>query len=116
MRFVGTNPYLRNITYVSLGPDLHLYLTSSNPQFMYLKKLRVSAVFEDFENISDLLCDDDGGSAACDVLDMEFPIREHLVPPLIELVVKELTGGKYQPSDTKNDARDNLPDMASRSN
>ena len=40
MRYVGNNKYLRNIIYSSLGPDLHLYLNSSNPQFLYLKKLR----------------------------------------------------------------------------
>ena len=116
MRFVGTNPYLRNITYVSLGPDLHLYLTSSNPQFLYLKKLRVSAVFEDFDEVSDLLCDDDGSSTSCDVLDSEFPIREHLVPPLIELVVKALLGSKFQPIDKQNNAADNLSEMTSKSN
>ena len=109
MRYIGSNPYLKNITYVSLGPDLHLYLNSSNPQFLYLKKLRMTAVFEDFENASSLLCDADGSSTSCDPLDAEFPIREHLVPPLIELVVKELTGGKYQKADLKNNAKDDLP-------
>lgn len=111
MRFVGTNPYLKNIIYVSLGPDLHLYLNSNNSQFLYLKKLRMSAIFEDFESVSDLLCDDDGSSRSCDPLDMEFPIREHLVPPLVELVVKELTGSVYKPEDTKNNANDNLSDV-----
>lgn len=108
MRFVGTNPYLRNIIYTSLGPDLHLYLNSSNPQFFYLKKLRMNAIFEDFDEASDLLCDDDGTDTSCDVLDMEFPIRDYLVPLLIELVVKELSGQKYAPTDTKNNASDDL--------
>ena len=112
MRHIGNNKYLRNIIYSSLGPDLHLYLNSSNPQFLYLKKLRLSAVFEDIDAVSDLLCDNEGSDASCDVLDMEFPIREYLVPALIELVVKGLTNAEYQPSDTKNDARDSLPEMA----
>lgn len=112
MRYVGTNKFLQNIIYVSLGPDLHLYLNSSNPQFLYLKKLRMSAVFEDFDDVSDYLCDDDGSSTACDVLDEEFPIREYLVPTLIELVVKELVGSEYRLSDHKNDAADNLPEIA----
>ena len=50
MRYIGSNPYLHNIIYSSLGPDFHLYLNSNNPQFFYLageKKLRMSAVFED---------------------------------------------------------------------
>lgn len=112
MRYVGTNKYLQNIIYSSLGPDLHLYLNSNNPQFLYLKKLRISAVFDDFESVTDLLCDDAGESTPCDVLDAEFPIREHLIPPLIELVVKALNGSKFQPIEVKNDAKDNLPEQA----
>lgn len=108
MRYVGTNKFLRNIIYVSLGPDLHLYLNSNNPQFLYLKKLRMSAVFEDFDGVSDYLCDDDGSPIACDVLDETFPIREYLVPTLIELVVKELVGSVYKPVDDRNNASDDL--------
>lgn len=112
MRYTGSNKYLQNIIYSSLGPDLHLYLNSSNPQFLYLKKLRISAVFDDFESVTGLLCDDAGESTPCDVLDAEFPIREHLIPPLIELVVKALNGSKFQPIEVKNDAKDTLPEQA----
>lgn len=110
MRYVGTNKYLQNIIYVSIGPDFHIYLKSSNPQFMYLKKLRMAATFEDFdsEEINNLLCDDEGSSKPCDVLDMDFPIREYLVPTLIDLVVKELTGAKFQPIDSKNNDADDV--------
>lgn len=114
MRYVGTNKFLQNIIYVSLGPDLHLYLNSSNPQFLYLKKLRMSAVFEDFDEVSNYLCDDDGTSTSCDVLDEVFPIREYLVPTLIELVVKELLGSKFQPVDEKNNAADDLSKVATK--
>lgn len=108
MRYVGTSKFLQNIIYVSLGPDLHLYLNSSNPQFLYLKRLRMSAVFEDFDEMANYLCDDDGSSMACDVMDEVFPIREYLVPTLMELVVKELTSAKYQPVDDKNNASDDM--------
>lgn len=115
MRYVGNNKYLRNIIYSSLGPNLHLYLNSSNPQFLYMKQLRMSAIFEDVDEAAGLLCDSEGSDASCDVLDAEFPIREYLVPPLIELVVKELTGAKYQSQDKENNANDDLPQMAQRS-
>lgn len=108
MRFVGTNKFLHNIIYVSLGPDLHLYLKSSNPQFIHLTKIRMSALFEDFDETADYLCDNEATPQICDVLDMEFPIREYLIPPLMELVVKELTGAKYAPVDSQNNANDDL--------
>lgn len=114
MRYVGTNPYLQNIIYTSIGPDLHLYLNSSNPQFLYLKKLRMSAIFEDMDEAAGLLCDSDGESQSCDVLDMEFPIRDYLVPPLIELVVKELTGSFLRKPDEVNNAMDDTPDLNRR--
>ena len=114
MRYVGTNKFLQNIIYVSLGPDLHLYLNSNNPQFLYLRKLRMSAIFEDFDEASDLLCDDDGNTKACDVLDDVFPIRDYLVPTLMELVVKELTSAKYQPVDGRNNADDDLSKVATK--
>jgi hypothetical protein len=114
MRFVGTNPYLRNITYTSLGPDKHLYLNSSNPQFLYLKQIRMSAVFEDFDEVSDLLCDNDGTPQPCDVLDMEFPIRQYMVPTLIELVVNELSKGSILKEDEANNAKDDTPDVNRR--
>ena len=114
MRYIGSNKYLKNIIYVSLGPDFHLYLNSSNPQFLYLKKLRMSAVFEDFEDVDDLLCDDSG--APCDPLDAEFPIREHLVPLLIELVVKALSGSAYRAEDSRNNASDDLSKLGKVTN
>ena len=114
MKHIGSNPYMKNLIYASIGPDLHLYLTSSNPQFLYLKKLRMSAVFEDFDAAADLLCDDSGESQSCDPLEADFPIREYLVPMLIELVVKELTGSKYQPVDNRNNAKDDMSDVGSQ--
>lgn len=114
MRYVGTNKFLQNIIYVSFGPDLHLYLNSSNPQFLYLKKLRMSAVFEDFDEMSSYLCNDDGDSTACDVMDEVFPIREYLVPTLMELVVKELTSAKYQPVDEHNNAADDMSKVSTK--
>jgi hypothetical protein len=106
MRFVGTNKFLQNIIYVSLGADKHIYLNSSNPQFFYLRQLRMNAAFEDIEKAADLLCDDECNCTACDWMDMEFPMREHLVPVMIELVVKDLLGTKYQPIDWHNNASD----------
>ena len=46
-KYVGHNKYLRNIIYCTLGPDNHIYFNSANPQFKYLKKARVTGIFED---------------------------------------------------------------------
>ena len=112
MRYVGTNKYLQNIIYSSIAPNLHLYLKSSNPQFLYLKKIRLSATFEDLEEVAPLLCDEDGGDKSCDVMEMDFPIREYLVPILIDLVVNELVGAEYKPEDERNNAKDDLNNMS----
>lgn len=114
MRYTGSNKYLQNVIYSSLNPNQHLYLNSSNPQFLYMKKIRMSAVFEDFDEASDLLCDDTGSDTSCDVLEAEFPIREYLVPPLIELVVKSLNGVNFHPEDLRNNAKDDLAGLAVR--
>ena len=113
MRYVGTNKFLQNIIYASLGPDHHLYLTSNNPQFENLDKIRMSATFEDFEDALDFLCDDECCKLKpCDALDAEFPIKDYLVPTLIELVVKELVGAIYKPKDSFNNANDDLASLA----
>lgn len=110
MRYVGNNKYLQNIIYGSIGTDFHLYLTSCNPQFSYLKKLRMIAIFEDPEEAAKLACNDNGGgeNTSCDPFEMEFPIREYLVPMLIEMVAKQISGSLYRPVDDKNNSSDDL--------
>ena len=44
---------------------------------------------------------------------MDFPLEESLVPPLIELIVKELGVQKYQAEDKENNANDDLSTLAS---
>ena len=51
---------------------------------------------------------EDNEEIKCDTLDKVFPIEEALVPPLVELVVKELTGSIYKPNDENNNAKDDL--------
>lgn len=114
MRYVGYNKYLQNIIYASLGPDNYLYLQSSNPQYLYLEKIRLTGIFENIESVSDLLCDDSGDSINCDIMDKTFPIEDALVPPIIELVVKELLGAEYRPKDESNDAKDGLSEVATK--
>ena len=114
MRYVGYNKYLQNIIYASLGPDNYLYFKSFNPQFLYLEKVRMTGIFEDPKAASELQCPDENGNIVCDILDREFPIEDSLVPPMIELIVKELLGAEYRPEDQNNDSKDGLSEVATK--
>ena len=52
LRYVGHNKYLKNIIYCALGPDNHLYFKSSNPQHLYLKKAKMTGIFDDVQKAS----------------------------------------------------------------
>ena len=67
-----------------------------------------------FRSASELQCSDKNGNTVCDVLDRIFPIEEALIPPMIELVVKELLGAEYRPKDESNDAKDELSEVSSK--
>lgn len=114
MRYVGYNKYLQNIIYASLGPDNYLYFKSFNPQFLYLEKVRITGIFEDTLAASELQCPNENGDTVCDVLDREFPIENALIPPLIQLVVEELTKAEYKPEDKENNSDDDLSEVASK--
>ena len=114
MRYVGYNKYLQNIIYASLGPDNYLYFKSFNPQFLYLEKVRMTGIFEDTLAASELQCPDENGDTVCDVLDREFPIENALIPPLIQLVVEELTKAEYKPEDKENNSDDDLSEVVSK--
>ena len=110
MKYVGYNKWLSNIIYASLGPDNYLYFKSFNPQYLYLEKARLTGVFEEPEKAAELECNKEKG--ACDILDMKFPLEEALVPQVIQLVVKELSGAIYKPEDSENNAHDDLSNIA----
>ena len=112
MRYVGYNKYLQNIIYASLGPDNYLYFKSFNPQFLYLEKVRMTGIFEDPNIASQLQCDKSDSS--CSILDTTFPIEEALIPPMVELIVKELLGAEYRPEDLNNDSKDGLSEVATK--
>ena len=110
MRYVGYNRWLPNIIYASIGPDSHLYLKSFNPQYLYLEKAKFTGVFESPEKAAELECDKTEGS--CDILDLTFPLEEALIPQVVQLSVKELSGSIYKPKDNTNNASDDLSEIA----
>lgn len=110
MRYVGYNKYLKNIIYASIGPDNYLYFKSFNPQYLYLEKVKMTGLFEDPQVVSELQCEGENG-VECNILDRTFPIEEALIPPMVELVVKELLSAEYRPADETNDAKDGLSEV-----
>lgn len=112
MRYVGHNKWLQNIIYASIGPDNYLYFKSSNPQYLYLEKVRLTGVFEDPEKAAELECSREESEEACDPLDTKFPLEEAFIPQVVELTIKELYAGTLRPADTINNASDDLSDIA----
>lgn len=108
MRYIGHNKFLQNMIYCSIAPDGYLYFKSSNPQFLYLEKVRFTAIFQDSMQASKLQCPDCNEAPICDILDSQFPIEDALIPPLIELIVRELSGASNNPTDNNNNAKDDL--------
>lgn len=105
MRYVGHNKYLKNMIYVTIAPDQYLYFKSSNSNFLYLEKVKMTGIFQDASTAAQLDCNnvDD-----CDPLENTFPLEEALISPLIELTLKELLGSVYRPKDENNNASDDL--------
>ena len=110
MRYVGHNKWLQNIIYASLGPDSQLYFKSSNPQYLYMEKAKMTGIFEDTDKAAELECPSEG-EEVCDIMDRKFPLEEGLVASVIELTVKYLNGVAYKPKDTTNNAADDLSDI-----
>ena len=113
LRYVGHNKYLKNIIYCAIGPDKYLYFKSQKPNHLYLRKVRMTGIFDDVEKASELQCLDNNENN-CDILDREFPLESALVPTIIELIVKELSNTIYQPQDEENDANDNLSEIKTK--
>ena len=110
MKYVGYNRWLPNIIYASLGPDNYLYFKSFNPQYLYLENARLTGIFENPEQASELSCNKD--ESTCDPMDSVFPLEEAMIPQVVELTLKELSGGLYKPEDSENNASDDLSNLA----
>ena len=112
MPYVGYNKWLQNIIYAAKSVDGYLYLSSPNPQFLYLKNVKLKGVFKDPVEAAQMACDGSGVALACEPLDMEFPLEESMVLACVEMMVQLIAGPRYAPEDKQNDARDNLSDIA----
>lgn len=108
-RFVGNNKLLGNMVYATIGPDSYLYLRSSNPQYKYLEKVRITGVFEDFEKAAELSCCPEEN---CDPWDTSFPLEDAYISTMVEMVVKELRLAIAEEEDKDNNANDESSEKA----
>lgn len=107
LRYAGySNRFLKHIIYCAIGPDKHIYFRSNNIQHMYLKNIKMTAIFNDIEDASALSCETVEGN--CDVLDNHFPCEDFIIPQIIKAVVTELTQAEYKPKDPSNNANDDI--------
>lgn len=105
LRYVGYNKFLSNIVYGCIGNDDKLWLKGDYKIVETLYNVNLYAIFLDPLDAYNFNEDRD-------VLDLDFPLEDTLVPSVLELVMKDLTNGIYKPSDNTNDAQDALSDLA----
>lgn len=105
MPYCGYGRATRNFMYASRGSDGKLYLKSNDPQFMFLEKVSLTAVFADPQAVYD---------KEFDFMDEPFPIEEDLIASCIEMVYQELSGAAYAPEDKRNNAKDDMSDIAQK--
>lgn len=133
MEYVGYNTWLQNIIYGSVAPDNYMYFTSNNQSFLKMKRVHISAIFEDTIEASNHTfcegedcgcscgtectcgdnCECNHSSLPCDEFDRSFPIEDALVTQLLALVIKDILGAAWRPKDSRNNANDDLADLAS---
>ena len=80
-------------------------------QFLYLCQAKLTGIFENAEEASELSCDN-SSTETCDILDRDFPLEDSLIAPLIELVTRELSPSLAAPEDKTNNADDGLSGVA----
>ena len=106
MKYVGTNKWTKNAIYATIGPDNHLYLKSANPNFLRMKKVTLTGIFEDADKANQLACDSAGET--CDPMDKQYPLEEGLITTAIQATVRDLLGAMYRPKDNLNNANDDM--------
>ena len=107
-KYAGSSAWMKNFIYATETWDRYLYLKSQNLQYLNLKKVKVTGIFEDAGEAAKYSCDPDGTESKCDTLDGEFKCENYMVPFIIQAVVKELLGVMYMPKDNTNNSSEEL--------
>lgn len=105
--FVGNNKFIKNTCYCAIDNEGYLCLKFPNDNNESMVELKLTAIFENAREISDIKSYENG----IDVLDSNLALEEDLIPNLIELVVKVLSVSIYRPEDAINNGRDDLANL-----
>lgn len=108
-KYVGSNKWLKKFLYATIGPDYFLYLKVNDDTIVLPQYILVQAIVETPKQHLGLIL-----PTVTDYLDMVYPLEEALVPPLLELVVKDLANDVYKPEDSKNNATDDLSQVSQK--
>ena len=106
LKYTGNNRFLKKTIYCSVSNENKLWIKSTNEEVKTMIKVFLYAVFSDPIEVYNF------STSSKDVLDLDFPLEDVLVPSVLELVLKDLTNGIYKPTDTTNDAQDASSDLA----
>lgn len=129
MEYVGYSSWLQNIIYGAVAPDYYMYFKSGNTSFLNMKRVYITGLFEDpIEAAEQSTCENEScgcgndchcgdvctcGKEPCEDLEKEFPLEDDLITQLLALVIKDVIGAAWRPMDSKNNAADELADIAS---
>lgn len=112
LKYVGYNTYLFHQIYVSIGYDNKLYLKCAESIDRLPTTLQCNMILENPMDVIPFLPIED---SPMNTIDLEFPVEEALVAPIVDMVIKELASSNYLPSDNKNNASDDMSGLSARS-
>lgn len=103
-KFIGYNKWLKPEVYCAVSYDNHLYIKAKEGLTLPTSVMYIT-ILDNPMNITDYMLEAD---IPDDLIDLEFPIPEAMVQPIMELVLKELGTANYLPGDKENNANDDL--------
>lgn len=109
-KYIGENKWLKKFAYATISPDYLLCLKLADTSLVLPTTVLVQGIVEDpKKDVTRIL------PIVSNYLDMTYPLEDALVPPLLELVVKDLSSNLYSPEDTNNNAKDDLEGLTVKS-
>ena len=102
-KYVGENKWLKKFIYVTIGPDYKLYVKIQNDAQIVPTEILIQGILEDPKKAKNILI-----PAVSNYLDMQYPLEDALIPPLLDMVVKDLGTGLTAPEDRENNSKDDV--------